>query len=205
MDNLKSNKMSTRNLTLIVIVIFVLLLGGCGCNSYNGLVQGDQQVQTSWSNIETNYQRRTDLYSSVIKVIEGSANFEKSTLKEVIAARASATSVKVDINDSASLARYQQAQGQLQGSVSRLMAVAEAYPDLKTTDQFKNFQSNIEGTENRINVARRDYNEAVQGYNLKVKRFPNNIFSGLFGFHAKSYYKANPGSENAPDIQFNIK
>ena len=197
--------MSTRNLTLIVIVIFILLLGGCGCNSYNRLVSGDQQVQTAWSNIETNYQRRTDLYNSVIKVIEGSANFEKSTLKEVIAARAAATSVKVDINDSASLTRFQQAQTQLQSSFSRLMAVAEAYPDLKTTDQFKNFQTQIEGTENRINVARRDYNSSVQSYNLQVKTFPNNIFSGLFGFHAKGYYKANPGSENAPDIQFNIK
>jgi LemA protein len=197
--------MSTRNLTLIVVVLFILILGGCGCNSYNGLVQGDQGVQTSWSNVETNYQRRTDLYNSVIKVVEGSANFEKSTLKEVIAARAAATSVKVDINDSASLARYQQAQGQLQGSFSRLMAVAENYPELKTTDQFKNFQTQIEGTENRINVARRDYNDAVQSYNLKVKTFPNNIWSGLFGFHAKGYYKANPGSENAPDIQFNIK
>ena len=119
--------MSTRNLTLIVIVIFILLLGGCGCNSYNRLVGGDQQVQTAWSNIETNYQRRTDLYNSVIKVIEGSANFEKSTLKEVIAARAAATSVKVDINDSASLTRFQQAQTQLQSSFSRLMAVAEAF------------------------------------------------------------------------------
>src|ERR1700712_1013339 len=106
--------MSAKNLTLIVVVVFVLLLGGCGCNSYNGLVQVDQGVKNSWSNVETNYQRRTDLYGSVIKVIEGSANFEKSTLKEVIAARASATSVKVDINDSASLANYQRAQGQLQ-------------------------------------------------------------------------------------------
>jgi LemA protein len=197
--------MSTKNLTLIVIVVFILLLGGCGCNSYNGLVRGDQAVQTSLSNIETNYQRRTDLYNSVIKVIEGSANFEKSTLKEVIAARAAATSVKLDVNDSTSLAKYQQAQAQLQGSFSRLMAVAEAYPDLKTTKQFENFQTNIEGTENRINVARRDYNSTVNEYNLKVKTFPNNIFAGMFGFHVKPYYKANPGSENAPDIDFNIK
>ncbi|HVU56883.1 MAG TPA: LemA family protein [Puia sp.] len=197
--------MSTRNLTLIVIVIFILLLGGCACNGYNGLVRSDQQVQTAQGNVETNYQRRTDLYNSVIKVIEGSANFEKSTLKEVIAARAAATQIKVDINDSTSLARYQQAQAQLQSSFSRLMAVAEAYPDLKTTDQFKNFQTNIEGTENRINVARRDFNEAVRDYNLKVKTFPNNIWSGLFGYHVKGYYHANPGSENAPDIQFNIK
>jgi len=197
--------MSTKNLTLIVVVAFLLILGGCGCNSYNGLVQTDQGVKTAWSNVETNYQRRTDLYGSVIKVIEGSANFEKTTLKEVIAARASATSVRVDINDSASLARYQQAQGQLQGSFSRLMAVAEAYPDLKTTEQFKNFQTDIGGTENRINVARRDFNTSVNSYNLKVKQFPNNIFAGLFGFHEKPYYKSDPGSEHAPDIQFNIK
>jgi LemA protein len=197
--------MSTKNLTLIGIVVFILLLGGCGCNSYNGLIKGDQSVQTALSNIETNYQRRTDLYNSVIKVIEGSANFEKSTLKEVIAARAAATSVRLDVNDSTSLAKYQQAQAQLQGSFSRLMAVAEAYPDLKTTKQFENFQTNIEGTENRINVARRDYNTTVQDYNLKVKTFPNNIFAGMFGFHVKPYYKANPGSENAPDIEFNIK
>jgi len=203
--NLKSKKMNTKNLTLIIIVILVLLLGGCGCNSYNGLVRVDQDVKTSWSNVETNYQRRTDLYNSVVKTIEGSANFEKSTLKEVIAARAKATSVQVDINDSASLARYQQAQGQLQGSFSRLMAVAEAYPDLKTTKSFQDFQTNIEGTENRINVARRDFNSAVNSYNMRVKVFPNNIFAGIFGFHEKPYYKADVGSENAPEIQFNIK
>jgi len=197
--------MSTSKLTLIVIGILILFLGGCGCNSYNGLIQVDQNVKTAWSNVETNYQRRTDLYNSVIKVIEGSANFEKSTLKEVINARANATKIQVDINDSASLTRYQQAQGQLQSSFSRLMAVAESYPDLKTTQQFKDFQTQIEGTENRINVARRDFNAAVQEYNLKVKRFPNNIFAGIFGYHEKPYYKSDPGSENAPEIHFDIK
>jgi LemA protein len=197
--------MSTSKLTLIVIAVLLLFLGGCGCNSYNGLVTVDQSVKTSWSNVETNYQRRTDLYNSVIKVIEGSANFEKSTLKEVINARANATRIQVDVNDSASLARYQQAQGQLQSSFSRLMAVAENYPDLKTTQQFKDFQTQIEGTENRINVARRDFNAAVNEYNLKVKRFPNNIFAGIFGYHEKPYYKSDPGSENAPEIHFDIK
>jgi LemA protein len=197
--------MSSKNLTLIVILAAILLLGGCGCSSYNGLIQADQSVKTSWSNVETNYQRRTDLYNSVIKVIEGSANFEKSTLKEVIEARSKATSINVDINDSTSLARYQAAQAQLQGSFSRLMAVAEAYPDLKTTQQFKDFQTQIEGTENRINVARRDFNATVNTYNLKVKTFPNNIFAGIFGYHERGYYKADPGSENAPEINFNIK
>jgi LemA protein len=145
------------------------------------------------------------LYSSVIKTIEGSANFEKSTLKEVLQARASATQIKVDINDPETLAKYQAAQGQLQSAFGRLMAVAEAYPDLKTTKSFQDFQAQIEGTENRINVARQDYNKSVEGYNLKVRTFPNNIFAGLFGFKAKQFYKADAGSEKAPDIQFNIK
>ena len=197
--------MSTKNLTLIIILAVILLFGGCACTRYNGLVTSDQGVKTSWSNVETNYQRRTDLYNSVIKVIEGSANFEKSTLKDVITARSKATSVTVDVNDSNSLAAYQRAQGQLQGSFSRLMAVAEAYPDLKTTQQFQNFQTDISGTENRINVARRDFNDAVNQYTLKVKTFPNNLFAGIFGFHEKPYYKSDPGSENAPEIHFDIK
>lgn len=197
--------MSTKNLSLIIILVVILLLGGCGCSRYNGLVTSDQSVKTAWSNVETNYQRRTDLYGSVIKVIEGSANFEKSTLTAVIQARANATAIHVDVNDSASLGQYQRAQAQLSGSFSHLMAVAEAYPDLKTTQQFADFQTNIAGTENRINVARRDFNAAVNTYNLQVKTFPNNIFAGIFGFHEKPYYQAAPGSENAPNIQFNIK
>lgn len=197
--------MGTKNITLIVIGVFVLLLGFSGCNSYNGLVSGDQGVKKSWSDVETNYQRRTDLYNSVIKTIEGSANFEKATLRDVMAARASATQVKVDINDPATLQKYQAAQWQLQSSFGRLMAVAEAYPDLKTTKSFQDFQAQIEGTENRINIARKDYNASVEGYNLQVRHFPNNIFAGLFHFYEKAYYQADQGSENAPDIQFNIK
>jgi len=197
--------MSTKNLTLIVIAALVIILGWKGCSSYNGLVSNELDVSKAWSNVEANYQRRTDLYSSVVKVIEGSANFEKSTLKDVLTARASATQVKVDINDPASLAKYQAAQGQLQSAFGRLMAVAEAYPDLKTTKAFQDFQTNIEGTENRINTARRDFNEAVNNYNLKVRKFPNNIFASLFGFKAKEYYKADEGSEKNPDINFNIK
>ncbi len=197
--------MKTKNLGIIVIVAIVLVLGGCGCSQYNGLVTSDQQVKQLWSNVETNYQRRTDLYNSVIKTIEGSANFEKSTLQAVIDARSKATSIQVDINDPATLAKYQAAQAQLQGAFSRLMAVAEAYPDLKTTKAFQDFQTQIEGTENRINIARKDYNAGVNAYNLKVKTFPGNLFAGMFGFHEKAYYQADPGSEKAPDIQFNIK
>ena len=188
---------------LLIFLAIVVILGFWGCNSYNGLVGADQDVKKVWSNVETNYQRRTDLYSSVVKTIEGSANFEKSTLKEVLEARAKATSIAVNVDDSASLGAYQRAQANLQGSFSRLMAVAEAYPDLKTTQSFRDFQTQIEGTENRINVARQDYNKSVEAYNLKVKRFPNNIFAGIFGYHEKPFYKSDAGSERVPDFNFN--
>ncbi len=197
--------MKTGTLALVVILALVLILGGCGCTAYNNLVGSDQGVKNAWSNVETNYQRRTDLYSSVVKTIEGSANFEKGTLKDVIQARANASSVNVNIDDSASLARYQQAQGQLQSSFGRLLAVSEAYPDLKTTKAFQDFQTQIDGTENRINIARRDYNSSVNDYNLKVKTFPNNIFAGMFGYHEKAYYKADLGADKNPDINFDIK
>lgn len=195
----------TRNLTLLIVLGLVLIFGVWGCNGYNGLVRGDQNVKKVWSNVETNYQRRTDLYSSVIKTVEASANFEKSTLREVVEARAKATSVNVDINDPQSLEAYQQAQGNLQGSFSRLIASFERYPDLKTTKAFQDFQTQIEGTENRINVARQDYNKAVEDFNLKVVRFPNNILAGIFGFKEKAYYKSDAGSEKNPDIKFDIK
>jgi LemA protein len=190
---------------LLALLAVVVILFFWGCSGYNGLVTSDQDVKKVWSNVETNYQRRTDLYSSVIKTIEGSANFEKSTLKDVIEARSKATSIQVDINDPKSLEAYQNAQAQLQGSFSRLMAVAEAYPDLKTTKSFQDFQTQIEGTENRINVARQDYNKSVEGYNLAVKRFPKSLLASVFGFKEKAYYKAEAGSEKAPDIKFDIK
>ncbi len=190
---------------LLILLGIVAILGFWGCNGYNGLVTADQDVKKVWANVETNYQRRTDLYSSVIKTIEGSANFEKSTLKEVIEARSKATSIQVNINDPKSLEAYQNAQAQLQGSFSKLMAIAEAYPDLKTTKSFQDFQTQIEGTENRINVARQDYNKSVEGYNLAVKRFPKSLLASIFGFKEKTFYKADAGTEKAPDIKFDIK
>lgn len=197
--------MLRKNLGLFITLGVVLILFGYGCNGYNGLVKADQGIKKVWGDVETQYQRRTDLYSAVIKTIEGSANFEKTTLKEVLAARASATQVKVDINDPATLEKYQAAQGQLQSAFGRLMAVAEAYPDLKTTKSFQDFQTQIEGTENRIGVARKDYNKAVEDYNLTVKVFPKNILANIFGYKEKGYYQAAAGSENAPDIKFDIK
>lgn len=190
---------------LLVILGIVLILGFWGCNGYNGLVTADQDVKKVWSNVETNYQRRTDLYSSIIKTVEASANFEKSTLQAVVEARAKATSITVDINDPASLEAFQKAQANLQGSFSRLIASFEAYPDLKTTQAFRDFQAQIEGTENRINVARQDYNKSIEGYNLKVKRFPKSLLASVFGFKEKPFYKAEAGSEKNPDIKFDIK
>ena len=190
---------------LLVMLGIVAILGFWGCNGYNGLVTADQDVKKVWSNVETNYQRRTDLYSSIIKTVEASANFEKSTLTAVVEARAKATSINVDINDPASLEAYQKAQANLQGSFSRLIASFEAYPDLKTTAAFRDFQTQIEGTENRINVARQDYNKSIEGYNLMVKRFPKSLLASVFGFKEKPFYKADAGSEKNPDIKFDIK
>jgi len=197
--------MKKGTLTLIIILGVILLLGGCGCGKYNGLVTADQKVRTATANIEAQYQRRADLYNSVVKTIEGSANFEKSTLKEVLEARSRATSVTINADDPASLERFQQAQAQLQGAFSRLMAVAENYPDLKTTQAFRDFQTQQEGTENRINTARIDFNNVVQDYNLQVRTFPNNIFAGIFGFKEKAAFQADPGANQVPDINFDIK
>ena len=195
----------TRNFTLLVILGLVLILGVWGCGGYNSLVKGDQNVKKTWGNVETNYQRRTDLYSSVIKTIEASANFEKSLLKDVVEARAKLGATTVNVNDQTSLDKYQQAQGQMQGAFSRLMGYVENYPDIKTTKSFQDFQAQIEGTENRINVARQDYNKSVESYNLNVKRFPKNLIASIAGFKEKAYYKSEPGSDKAPDVNFNIK
>jgi LemA protein len=194
-----------KNKGLLIAGGIFLIIFFWGCNGYNGLVTTENSVKKSWGNVETNYQRRSDLYSSIIKTIEGSANFEKSTLKEVMEARSKATQLKVDINDPASLEAYQKAQASLQGSFSRLMAVAENYPDLKTTAQFQGFQAQQEGTENRINIARQDYNKAIEDYNLKVRRFPTNILARLIGFAEKPYFKAAEGTEKVPDVNFDIK
>ena len=195
----------TRNLTLLIILGLVLILGVWGCSGYNGLVKQDESVKKSWNNVQTEYQKRYDLVDNLVNTVKGAANFEKSTLTAVVEARAKATSINVDISDPKSLEAYQQAQANLQGSFSRLIASFEQYPDLKTTKAFQDFQTQIEGTENRINIARQDYNKSVEGYNLKVKTVPNNIFAGVFGFKEKPYYKADAGSEKAPDINFNIK
>lgn len=195
----------TRNLTLLIVLGLVLILGVWGCNGCNSINTSEQSVKKSWGNVETNYQRRNDLYSSVIKTVEASANFEKSTLKDVIDARARATSVTVNVDDQASLDRFQQSQNQFQGAFTRMMGYVESYPDLKTTKAFQDFQTQQEGTENRINTSRVDYNKAVETFNVKIVRFPTSLLASMMGKKEKPYYKADPGTEKVPDVNFNIK
>jgi LemA protein len=196
--------MSTRNLTLIIIAAVILIFGGCACSGYNGLVAKDENVKNKWANVQSDYQRRSDLIPNLVNTVKGAANFEKTTLTNVIEARAKATQVQINANDLTpeNLAKFQQAQAGLSGALGRLLAVAEAYPDLKATQNFRDLQAQLEGTENRIKVSRNDFNAAVQDFNQSVRSFPNNIFGGMFGFHAKTPFQSDPGSEKAPNVQF---
>ena len=186
----------------IVIIIILVILGAWGCNSYNGMKTASLNVDKVWGTVQTNYQRRSDMYQNIVQTIKGSAKFEDSTLIGVVEARANATKIQVNIEDSSSLAQYQQAQAQLQSSFSRLLAVSEQYPQLQTTAAFKDFQTQIESTENRINIARKDFNSAVTDYNMKVQLFPGNIMAGVFGFKPKALFQADEAAQKAPDIQF---
>ena len=196
--------MSTKNLTLIVIAALVLLLGGCGCNGYNGLVTLDETVKNTWANVESDYQRRADLIPNLVNTVKGEANFEQTTLQNVISARASATQVKLDANDLSpeKIQQYQAAQGQLSQALGKLLMVTENYPNLRANEAFRGLQTQLEGTENRIKVARNDFNDAVAAYNVKARTFPNNIFAGMFGFKTKEGFKAEAGSEKAPEVKF---
>ncbi len=196
--------MKSRNLILIVVVVFVLILGGCGCSGYNSMVNLDENVKAKWSNVQSDYQRRSDLIPNLVNTVKGAANFEQETLTKVVEARAKATSVQVDPTNLTpeKIAEFQQAQAGVTSALSRLLAVVENYPDLKATKNFQDLQAQLEGTENRIKVSRNDFNTAVQDYNSTVRRFPNNIFAGMFNFKVKDGFKADPGSEKAPDVKF---
>lgn len=196
--------MKTKNLALIVIVALVLIIGGCGCGGYNGLVKQDEVVKNAWANVQSDYQRRADLIPNLVNTVKGEANFEQTTLQNVINARAAATQIKVDPADLTpeKLQQFQQAQGQLSVALGRLLAVSENYPTLRANDAFRGLQTQLEGTENRIKVSRNDYNAAVQDYNVKVRSFPMNIFAGMFGFKPKAGFQADAGSEKAPEVKF---
>jgi LemA protein len=196
--------MSTRNIVLISILAFILLLGGCGCSGYNGLVEKDQNVKGKWANVESDYQRRSDLIPNLVNTVKGAADFEKSTLEAVVNARAQATQTKIDPTNLTpeKVAEFQRAQGQLSGAIGRLLVTMEKYPELKATDAFRDLQAQLEGTENRIKVSRNDFNTAVQDYNTSVKRFPMVLFSGVFGFKEKGFFTAEAGAEKAPTVDF---
>jgi LemA protein len=196
--------MKSRNLVIIIILAGVLILGGCGCGGYNKMVNLDENVKAKWNNVQSDYQRRSDLIPNLVSTVKGAANFEQTTLTKVIEARAKATSVNVNADDLTpeKVQQFQQAQSQLGGALSRLLVVAEQYPQLQATQSFRDLQAQLEGTENRIKVSRNDFNSAVQEYNVTIRRFPNNIFSGMFGFHVKQGFTAEAGAQNAPKVEF---
>ena len=196
--------MNSKNLIIIIILAAVVLIGGCGCSGYNGLVGQDENVKNAWNKVQSDYQRRADLIPNLVQTVKGEANFEQTTLQNVIAARASATQMKVDASNLTpeKLQQFQAAQGQLSSALGRLLAVSENYPNLRANDAFRGLQAQLEGTENRIKVSRNDFNDAVQTYNVKVRTFPMNIFAGMFGFHVKTGFQADAGSQNAPKVDF---
>ena len=188
----------------IIILVVLALFGFYGCSSYNGLVQTDTQVENAWANVQTQYQRRADLIPNLVNTVKGAADFEKSTLTEVIQARANATSMKIDPSNLTpeNIQKFQAVQDQLSGSLSRLLAVAESYPQLKATQNFSELQAQLEGTENRITVARNDFNGVATSYNASVRTFPTNIFAGVFGFQRKGLFEASQAAQSAPTVQF---
>ena len=191
---------------ILLFVVFVIALFFWG--AYNRLVNLQTDVDSKWAEVQTQYQRRLDLIPNLVNTVAGAANFEKSTLTEVTNARASVGRVQIDPNkaptDAAQLQQFQEAQGQLGNALSRLLVVAERYPELTATRNFQELQAQLEGTENRIAVARRNFNESVQTYNASIRRVPTNIVAGMFGFSARPFFAAQPGAEKAPTVNFNF-
>jgi len=191
-------------ITLAIIAAIIFIIFSVYKGFQNNLVNKNEDTQSKWAQVESQYQRRLDLFTNVVNTVKGSAEFDKSTLEAVVEARSKATSVTVDPTKLTpeSIEKFQQAQNNLNSSFSRLLLVMEQYPQLKTTDAFRDFQAQIEGTENRINKARDDFNLSVQDYNSYIKRFPNNIFAGMLNYTEKGYFKAQQGAEKAPEVKF---
>jgi LemA protein len=190
----------------IILLVIVALVGGVG--SYNHLVGLKQNVNSTWAEVENQYQRRDDLIGNLVKTVQGAADFEKSTLIAVTQARASVGQVKLDPSQAptsqAQLDQFQAAQGQLGNALSRLLVVSEKYPDLKSNQNFLDLQTQLEGTENRITTARYGFNQAAQGYNTAVQTFPTVLYAAMLGFTQRPYFQAEPGAEKAPDVNFNF-
>ena len=189
-----------------IILIIIAVAAGFGLmSSYNGLVKAETEIDSVWANVESSYQRRADLIPNLVNTVKGQANFEQQTLTNVIEARAKATQTKIDPSNltEEQLNEFQQNQNQVGSALSRLLVTAEQYPQLKANEGFMNLQAQLEGTENRINVARNKFNEAARIYNEKVRQFPTKLAAMIFGFKAKPYFKSAAGAENAPTVNFN--
>lgn len=191
-------------ITLGIIVVIVLVLYGSFKGTYNQMVTLDEQVQASWSQVVTDYQRRMDLIPNLVSTVKGYADFEQETLTQVIQARANATNVNLNVDnlDAATIDKLQQTQQALSSALSRLLVTVERYPDLKANTNFLELQAQLEGTENRIANARRKFNESVQTFNSYIRKFPQNIFANMFGFEKKPYFEADAGAEKAPKVEF---
>lgn len=198
--------MRSKGSIVVVVVLLIVLFAGCaGCSTYNTLVASEERVEQTWGDVETQYQRRSDLIPNLVSTVRGAADFEQETLQSVTEARARATSINLtadDLTDPAQVRAFQQAQSELSGALSRLLAVSENYPQLRATESFRDLQSQLEGTENRITVARRDYNNAVREYNTQVRRFPSNVFAAVFGFDRREPFEADEGADSAPTVDF---
>ena len=194
---------SSTIITFSVLGLLLIFLFW-GCNGYNGLVKQDEVVKNAWNNVQSDYQRRADLIPNLVNTVKGEANFEQTTLQNVIEARSKATQMKVDPENLTpeKLKEFQAAQGQLSQALGRLLMITENYPNLKANEAFRNLQTQLEGTENRIKVARNDFNAAVKDYNVKVRSFPINLLAGAFGFSPKEGFTAEQGAEKAPEVKF---
>jgi LemA protein len=191
-----------KNLFRLAVILFAAAsLSSCG---YNNMVSKREASTSQWANVESAYQRRADLIPSLVNTVKGEAKFEQETITKVIEARASATSIKLDANDLSdeNIAKFQKAQDELKGSLSRLMVTVEQYPQLKATEGFQELQAQLEGTENRINTERNRFNENVKDYNAYIGMFPQNLTAKMFGFTPKGYFHATAGSEKAPEVKF---
>ena len=189
-----------------IILIIIAVAAGLGLmSSYNGLVKAETEIDSVWANVESSYQRRADLIPNLVNTVKGQANFEQQTLTNVIEARAKAARTKIDPSNltEEQLNEFQQNQNQVGSALSRLLVTVEQYPQLKANEGFMNLQAQLEGTENRINVARNKFNEAARIYNEKVRQFPTKLAAMIFGFKAKPYFKSAAGAENAPIVNFN--
>jgi LemA protein len=189
---------------IIVVVLLVIIVYSSIKGTYNKIVSLQENVTNQWANVENVYQRRADLIPNLVSTVKGYANFEKSTLTQVIEARAKATSVNIDASKltQQNLQQFQQSQDALGSALSRLMVVVERYPDLKANQNFLELQAQLEGTENRITVERRNYNNIAREYNTYIKQFPRNIYANMFNFSEKAYFQADKGTEKAPKVEF---